>query len=192
MLVPCGPIGPPAPVNSGVRPLKKRIANFSKTKSNPCHLHHKSMRLTNKFSSLALAIILKSQAVLGCPPPILPPGWKPPTWNQTIATEFERAQTVALIDVTNVNVTQTSVEHGPTEFTSKGNFRSIKVYKGAIEILPNPFELQRTSIDCDRRHLLGETGMKIVFINERGEIDFAVYKGNSYQPTINALEKIIR
>lgn len=150
------------------------------------------MYLTHKFIVFGLAAILKSEAVFACPPPILPPGWKNPTWNQIIATEFKRAQTVATIDVTNVTVTQTSMEHALVIFTSKGSYRPITVYKGAIEILSNPFELERTNIDCDRRPTLGETGMKIVFVNADGQINFAVYSGDRFQPTINELEKIIR
>jgi len=179
--------------DSLVRPHKQATCKFfEKQQSTAHHVHKKAMRLVNKYIALGFAILLKYEAAFACPPPILPPDWKPPTWHQIVATAFERAQAVALIDVTNVNVSQTTTEHAPTVIASKGNYRSIKVYKGSIETLPNPFELERTSIDCDQRQILGETGMKIVFINAHGEINFAVYKGKSYQPTIDALEKIIR
>jgi hypothetical protein len=150
------------------------------------------MHLAHKIIVFGLAVILKSESIFACPPPILPQGWKPPTWDQTIATEFKRAQTVATIEVTNVTFTQTPVENALVKFTNKGSFRPIKVYKGAIEILSNPFELERTNIDCDHRPTLGEAGMKIVFINSKGEINFAVYSGDRYQLTIDELEKIIR
>jgi hypothetical protein len=150
------------------------------------------MRLANKFIAFGLAAILKSEAIFACPPPFLPAGWKPPTWNQIIATEFKQAQTVAVIDITAANITRTSMDHALAEFVNKGNFRTIKVYKGTIEALSNPFELKRTNIDCDRRPMLGETGTTIVFINNYGDISFAVYKGESYQSTINELEEIAR
>jgi hypothetical protein len=150
------------------------------------------MHLAHKIILFSLAAILKSEAIFACPPPILPPDWKPPTWSQIIVTEFKRAQSVATIEVTNVTFTQTPGERALVTFTNRGSYRPIKVYKGAIEILSNPFELQRTNIDCDRRPALGEAGVKIVFVNPNGEINFAVYSDARFQQTINELEEIIR